>query len=169
MISSYSPTHWRSIRFISPMSLAWNIFMNTTCTPKPENPVPHTEIEFLGFMVLPVASHGHGQDRCCQRPGRPPTNLSSPGVLDSPQLLLQIHCGFSDIVIPLSASLARTPHSLGAPTTPKVFEPSRLPSPRHPSWRISTLTILLVLRLMASDYVIAVIIYPISPNDGDTT
>src|SRR5882724_11805960 len=116
---------------------------------KPEKCLFHMpKIEFLGFMATPTGIPMDTAKTDAVSVWPTPINLKAvQAFLGFANFYRRFIEGFSDIVIPLIRLTTRTPRSLGAPTTLRCLKPSRLSSPRPPSWQISTLTTLLLLRL----------------------
>ena len=116
---------------------------------KPEKCLFHTQrIEFLGFMVTPTGISMDTAKTDAVSIWLTPTNLKDiQAALGFSNFYCRFIVGFSDIVIPLICLTCKdTPFSWG-PDHMKASEPSNMPSPQHPSWRISTLIIQLLLKL----------------------
>jgi len=106
------------------------------------------KIEFLGFMVTPTIS----MDVAKAAPVSfwlTMTNLKAvQAFLDFANFYCQFIVGLSDIVIPLIHLTCKDTPFTWCLNHTKVFEALKLPSPRHPSWCISTPIIQLLLKLM---------------------
>src|SRR5882724_513677 len=136
--------HWVHVQCILEHLCEYNLHS------KPEKCLFHMQkIEFLGFIVTPTGISMDSTKTDTVSVWLTPTNFKAvQAFLRFANFYRQFIVGFSEIVIPLIRLTCKDNHSPGAPTTPRCSKPSRQLSLRPPSWHISTLTILLLLRLM---------------------
>src|SRR5882724_6941081 len=168
MISSYSPTHWKSIGFMSDES--WNIFANTTCTPNPKSACSTRRrlSSWALWLVTPtgISMDATKTDAVSVWPTL--TNLKAvQAFLGFTNFYLQFIEGFSDIVIPLILLTQKDTPFIWGPDHTKVFETLKMAFTQAPILAHFNPDNPIVVETDASDYAITAIISQISPDDGD--
>jgi len=133
---------------------------------KPEKCLFHTQqIEFLGFMVTPLASLWTRPRPTLSAPGQLQPNLKAvQAFLGFANFYRRFIVGFSDIVIPLICLTRRTPHSPGAPITPRRSKRSKQLTQAPILVHFNPITQLLLKLMLLT---IAAIISQIPLDDGD--
>jgi len=113
---------------------SWIAFAKYDLHSKPEKCLFHMQkIEFLGLMVTPTGISMDMAKTDVVSIWPTPTNLKAvQAFLGFANFLSPIHCGFSDIVIPLIHLTRKEPRSPWGPDHTKVFETSRQPLHQAP-------------------------------------